>query len=150
MIRKLKLAAASLLLVASLAAGLSAPALADGATTFTNDACQGISQLGGGDSCAPGSSSSGVTNIVKIIITILSYVVGVVAVIMIIIAGLSYVTSGGDSNKVSSAKSTLLYALIGLVVAVLAQFIVHFAFGQATSGSCKSNGTIAANDSACK
>lgn len=148
--RKLKLATASLLLIASLAGVLGAPAFADSSTTFTNDACQGISQLGGGDSCAPGASSTGVTNIVKIIITILSYIVGVVAVIMIIIAGLSYVTSGGDSNKVSSAKNTLLYALIGLVVAVLAQFIVHFAFGQATSGSCAANPTIAANDTACK
>ena len=53
-------------------------------------------------------------------------IVGVVAVIMIIIGGLKYITSSGDSNNVSSAKNTILYAIIGLVVVVLAQVIVRF------------------------
>jgi hypothetical protein len=45
---------------------------------------------------------------------------------MIIIAGFKYITSGGDTNKVASAKSTLTYAIIGIVVVALAQLIVHF------------------------
>ena len=47
---------------------------------------------------------------------------------MIIISGFKYVTAGGDSAKVGSAKNTLIYALVGLVIAALAQFIVHFVF----------------------
>jgi hypothetical protein len=52
--------------------------------------------------------------------------VGVVAVIMFIVGGFRYITSAGDSSKVSSAKNTLVYAIIGLVVVALAQAIVLF------------------------
>lgn len=60
------------------------------------------------------------------IINIFSVIVGVIAVIMIIIGGLKYITSGGDSGNVSSAKNTIIYALVGLVIVALAQFIVRF------------------------
>ena len=60
------------------------------------------------------------------VINIFSLVVGVVSVIMIIIGGFRYITSGGDSSNVSSAKNTILYALIGLAVAVFSQAIVVF------------------------
>jgi len=52
---------------------------------------------------------------------------------MIIIGGFKYVTSGGDSTKISSAKSTIFYALIGLVVVALAQVIVRLVLTKATS-----------------
>lgn len=52
--------------------------------------------------------------------------VGVVSVIMIIIGGLKFVLSGGDSNSVNSARSTILYAIIGLILAVFAETIVVF------------------------
>ncbi len=45
---------------------------------------------------------------------------------MIIINGLRFITSGGDSNAVSSAKKGILYAIVGLVIVALAQFIVRF------------------------
>ena len=54
------------------------------------------------------------------------YIVGVVAVIMLIIGGIKYVVSGGDSKKVTDAKNTVLYAIIGLVIAVFAYAIVNF------------------------
>ena len=54
------------------------------------------------------------------------YVILIAAVIMIIWGGFRYVTSGGDSNKVSSAKNTIIYAVIGLIIVALAQFIVKF------------------------
>ena len=46
--------------------------------------------------------------------------------VMIIIAGFKYVTSGGDTNGVASAKNTIIYAIIGIVVAALGQILVHF------------------------
>lgn len=82
-----------------------------------------------GSNCtAPATSNSGVnlTKTVKTIINIFSVIVGAVAVIMIIWGGLKYVTSGGDSGNVTSAKNTIIYALVGLVVVALAQFIVQF------------------------
>lgn len=77
------------------------------------------------------SSSSGVSNdaigtLASKIVNIFSIIVGAVAVIMIIYGGFRYITSGGDSNKVGSAKNTLIYAIIGLIIVALAQIIVHF------------------------
>ncbi len=54
------------------------------------------------------------------------YIVGIIAVIMLIIGGIKYVISGGDSKKVTDAKNTVLYAIIGLVIAVFAYAIVNF------------------------
>ena len=54
------------------------------------------------------------------------YIVGIIAVIMLIIGGIRYVISGGDSKKVTDAKNTVLYAIIGLVIAVFAYAIVNF------------------------
>ena len=54
------------------------------------------------------------------------YIVGIVAVIMLIIGGIRYVISGGDAKKVTDAKNTVLYAIIGLVIAVFAYAIVNF------------------------
>jgi hypothetical protein len=49
---------------------------------------------------------------------------------MVIISGFKYVTSGGDPQKVSGAKSTLIYAIVGLIVVALAQILVHFVLQQ--------------------
>lgn len=57
---------------------------------------------------------------------------GVIAVIIIIIAAIQYITSGGDSQKVAKAKDTIIYALVGLVVAILAFVIVNFVLDAVT------------------
>lgn len=77
-----------------------------------------------------GTESTTVDAAVKSAIDILSVVVGVIAVIMIIIGGLKYVTSNGDSNSISSAKNTIIYALIGIVVVAIAQSVVRFVLGK--------------------
>jgi hypothetical protein len=56
--------------------------------------------------------------------TWLLWAVGAVCVVFIVIGGIKYATSGGDSEKVKKAKDTLLYAVIGLAVALLAGVIV--------------------------
>ncbi len=79
------------------------------------------------------SSCSGGADVNKVltgVINILSAIIGVVAVIMIILSGMKYITSGGDGQKVASAKSTLIYSLVGLVIVALAQVIVHFVLGK--------------------
>lgn len=54
------------------------------------------------------------------------YIVGVISVVMLIWGGLRYIMSGGDSKKITDAKNTILYAIIGLIIAVLAFAIVNF------------------------
>lgn len=68
----------------------------------------------------------GDTGVFKQVTNTILYIVGIVAVIMLIIGGIRYVISGGDSKKVTDAKNTILYAIIGLVIALLAFAIVNF------------------------
>jgi hypothetical protein len=68
----------------------------------------------------------GPTGIMTTVIKIISYIIGIAAVIVIIIGAFRMIVSGGDSNSINSARSSILYALVGLVVAVLAQVIVTF------------------------
>lgn len=60
------------------------------------------------------------------IIKMILYLVGIVAVVMIVIGGFRYVASQGDASAIKGAKDTIMYAVIGLVVAVLAYTIVNF------------------------
>ena len=60
------------------------------------------------------------------VVQILAYITGVAAVIVIVISGLRYITSGGDSAGVQNAKNGIIYAVIGLIVALFAQTIVTF------------------------
>ncbi|MBX4197631.1 pilin [Candidatus Saccharibacteria bacterium] len=58
---------------------------------------------------------------------------GVIAVIMIIVGGFRYITSGGNPESTKSARNTILYAIIGLVVVALAQIIVRFVLSSSTN-----------------
>lgn len=62
----------------------------------------------------------------KTISNIIIFLVGAVSVIVIIYGGFLYVTSTGDAKRVESAKSTILYAVVGIVVAILAYALVNF------------------------
>lgn len=68
----------------------------------------------------------GDTGVFKQITNTILYIVGIIAVVMLIIGGVKYLLSGGDAKKVTDAKNTVLYAIIGLVIAFLAFAIVNF------------------------
>lgn len=68
----------------------------------------------------------GDTGVFKQVTNTILYIVGIIAVVMLIIGGIKYVISGGDAKKVTDAKNTVLYAIIGLVIAFLAFAIVNF------------------------
>jgi hypothetical protein len=68
----------------------------------------------------------GVTGVFSTVTSVLLFVIGAVSVIMIIIGGLRYVVSGGDSSNVSAAKNTILYAIVGLIVALLSYAVINF------------------------
>lgn len=80
-------------------------------------------------------TATSLNNLIAKIVNLLSSALGVVAIIMIIVAGFRYVTSGGNEEAVKSAKRTILYAIIGLVVAFFARLIVHFVLGSAGNAS---------------
>ncbi len=67
---------------------------------------------------------------IKTITNTMLFVIGVVAVIMLIVGGFRYIFSGGSSQNTQAAKDTILYAVIGIVVALLAYAIVNFVLGQ--------------------
>jgi hypothetical protein len=90
-------------------------------------ACKGAA-LRDGAGCAGGAS--GLAKTIKTIVNILSTIVGIAAVIMIVVGGFRYVTSGGDSGNISSAKNTIIYAIVGLIIVALAQAIVRFILGE--------------------
>lgn len=75
--------------------------------------------------CADASSAS-LSNTVRQLINTLLIVLGAISVIVIVMGGIKYVTSDGDSSKIKGAKDTILYAVVGLIVAVLSFSIVNF------------------------
>jgi len=113
------------------------PSLAFASSTASESyTCQGvsvISQNTSGNCDSFKTSSRSLDGIVSLILNILSGIVGIVAVVMIIISGLKYVTSGGSSEKTTSAKETILYAVIGLIIVALAQIIVKFILHKASA-----------------
>ncbi|MCL4357629.1 pilin [Patescibacteria group bacterium] len=101
-------------------------------------ACNGINELNQSQNCQ--SNGSTINNVIKTVVNVLSVLLGAVAVIMIIISGLRFATAGGNSNGISAAKSTLMWALVGLAIAVLAQVIVRWVIG--TSSNVASSGLL--------
>lgn len=71
-------------------------------------------------------------NLVTSIITILTSAAAIIAVFFIIIGGIKIVTASGDMKKIQAARQTVFYAIIGLVVTILAFVILQvtqFLFG---------------------
>lgn len=77
-------------------------------------------------------SPTQITSTVRNIVNLLSAIIGVVSVVVIVIAGFKYVTSAGDSSKIASAKNTLIYAIVGLIIVAMSQAIVRFVLQRAT------------------
>ncbi len=71
-------------------------------------------------------STNALPNIIVNILNAVIGVAGLVAVVFIIIGGFNYMTSAGDPGKTKKAKDTILYAVIGLIICVLAFAIVNF------------------------
>lgn len=73
--------------------------------------------------------ANGAGGIFKTIVNVLLFIIGAISVIMLILGGIRYTISQGDSSAVTSAKNTILYAVIGIVVAILAYAVVNFVVG---------------------
>ena len=118
--------------------GLAVPVYAqDAQQQINNGLCAGsnleFTENPGQCNVATTDATTKINNIIHTIVNLLSAIVGVVAVIMIIVGGFRYITSGGNDTSVTSAKNTILYAIIGLVVVALAQLIVRFTLSKLTN-----------------
>ena len=87
--------------------------------------------ISSGAECARGNEQpadlfGGNNSIFGRVTNILLFLVGAISVIMLIIGGIRYVISGGDQAQVTAAKNTILYAIVGIVVAFLAYAAVNF------------------------
>lgn len=87
------------------------------------------------DAARQGAESGGqggptVPEVIEVVTNTLIFVVGVAAVIMLIIGAIRYVTSAGDDSAAKSAKNTILYAIVGLILALAAFAIVTFVLEQ--------------------
>jgi len=134
MLQKLKIRLFSLSALFMLAAPAAVPVVASAEPNIQDSVCSGADRLqissDPATTCAALDSGqdgqSRINRIITQVINIFSVIVGAVAVVMIIIGGFRYVTSSGDSARVTAAKNTILYALIGLIIVALSQIIVRF------------------------
>lgn len=94
--------------------------------TAREQACAGLDFDGTGSEGCDEDAGDRVDSVVASVINIASLIVGVIAVIMVVVGGLKYVTSQGDSSGTASAKNTVIYAIVGLIIVALAQTIVRF------------------------
>ncbi|MBC7459224.1 hypothetical protein H7200_00745 [Candidatus Saccharibacteria bacterium] len=105
-------------------------------TTYAQSCDQGALTAASGVNCAQGDGTPSVLfgdgSIFTTIVNVLLFIIGAISVIMLIIGGIRYTISAGDSGNVTAAKNTILYAIVGLVVAFLAFAIVNFVLGSIT------------------
>jgi len=121
-----------------------AQALFEGAK---DQACNGANLTDDGGCDTSTDSDSSISKTVKAIINILSFVVGIVAIIMLIIGGIRFITSQGEGSSTAAARSTIIYALVGILVVVMAQVLVKFVIGRVNAPAPVSNVAPSTDDS---
>lgn len=123
MIQKIKLFAASFIVIAlAVAAVVPAPLHA------LNPLEETCNSSGSGSNPICQNQNQSAESLIGTIINVLLFIVGAVAVIMLIWGGIRYTTSAGNAAAVTSAKNTIIYSIVGLVVAFLAYAIVRWVF----------------------
>lgn len=91
---------------------------------------EGIDSAQGKD--VPTTLFGGSDSIFTTVVNVLLFIIGAISVMMLIWGGIRYTTSGGNSSSVTAAKNTIMYAIIGLIVAFLAFAIVNWVLGAVT------------------
>ena len=121
----------------ALAVVLMVPVIALGVSVIGDTSA--FAQLGTGANVGQNASTAtSLNDTFKNVINILLYIIGAASVIMLIVGGIRYTISAGDSGQVTSAKNTIMYAIVGLVLAFLAYAIVNFVLTGLSSGDASS------------
>ena len=101
-----------------------------------DQACEGLAAGDDFIDCnSESQSSGGVQRLITTGLDLLSLLAGIIAVVMVIFGGFKFMTSQGDSSKLASAKSTIIFAIVGVIIVVLSQTIVFFVLRETTSVS---------------
>jgi hypothetical protein len=114
--------------------GLGAATLLATRAQFASAACDPTSgSAAQGAACAAGTNAPtnlfGNGSLFQAIANILIFLIGAVSVIMIIVGGLRMVISSGNPANVKSARETILYAIVGVVIAIMSYAVIHFILG---------------------
>lgn len=117
----------SLLLVSLGLLGAFALVPAVGAVNVTKDGDEETSTL-------KNEGNDDFSTLMTRIISTLLFIVGIIAVIMIIVGGIKYTTANGDPGALKSAKNTILYSVLGLILAIMAFAIVNFVLSVFSDG----------------
>ncbi len=127
--KKVTMLAATLGVFGLIGVAVNTPAYAEPACTGSGVDC--ITQ-GAKNAQTGGATTGDIPHIFQTVTDILLFVIGAVSVIMIVVGGLKYTTSNGNADQIKSAKNTIMYAVVGVVVAILAYAIVHFIVSKLT------------------
>ncbi len=136
--KTIKTAIAGLLAVPALALGLAlfTPVTSTVSAAASTASCSDANSAAAGVDCASGNGSQaqlfGTGGIFTTIINTLLYVIGALSVVMLIVGGIRYTVSNGTAAQVTAAKNTIMYALVGLVIAFLAYAIVNWVLSSLT------------------
>ena len=88
--------------------------------------CSGVNVSLENSDCEDNDADEQVSNTLGTVLNLFSVAAGIASVIMMIYAGFRYIVSGGDEKGIVSAKKTMIYAIVGVVLVLLAQSIVQF------------------------
>jgi hypothetical protein len=122
--KTIKQVLAGLLLVPVLALGV-------GAVSVTPAGAAPVDQITSGINATTDNqgSTTSLSSVFKTVVNVLLFVIGAVSVVMLIVGGIRYTLSAGNSSAVTAAKNTIMYAIIGLVIAFLAYAIINWVLG---------------------
>lgn len=101
-------------------------------SAFSLSISDGASSAQGVDQASTLFGSAGIFTTLT---NVMLFAVGAISVIMVVIGGLRYVISGGNSTNITTAKNTILYAIIGLIISMLAYALINFVIGSLVPGS---------------
>ncbi len=122
---------ALLLLVAPFSIVVADAQVSYAQSASSETACEALGAISGRD-CGSDQDEASSSTLAKAV-GLISWAAGLIGIVMVMVAGLRYVTSQGDPQKVGPAKNALIYAAIGLVVVALSQAIVRFVLNQSVS-----------------
>ena len=92
------------------------------------------------------SGGPDMSSIIKTVVNTMLFIVGLLAVIMIIFSGIRYITAHGDKAQLESAKNTLIYSVVGLIIAIVAYALVNWVLNlfstNSGSGGTADGGTV--------
>lgn len=118
--QRIKMIVAGLVLLTGLGFGVMQTQPAHAAPVDVLNKCNSESKV-----CA-GTNKNSLYSLMGNVVNLLIVVAGIIAVIMIIVGGIRYTTSAGDAGQTKSARDTIIYAVAGLVVAIMSFAIVNF------------------------